>query len=70
MSENNEKLNVENLKKELASFSKQRDGLFNDYLRVDGIVAYVTNQLNTLDADWNKPSPQTQVVEQPKQSKK
>jgi|APGre2960657423_1045063.scaffolds.fasta_scaffold124206_2 hypothetical protein len=70
MSENNEKLNVENLKKELASFVKQRDGLFNDYLRVDGIVAYVTNQLNTLDADWNKPSPQTQAVEQPKPSKK
>ena len=70
MSENNEKLNVENLKKELASFSKQRDGLFNDYLRVDGIVAYITNQLNSLDANWNKSSQQPQVAEQPKQSKK
>jgi hypothetical protein len=50
----NEKSNIENLKKELASFSKQRDGLFNDYLRVDGIVAYITSQLNSLDADWNK----------------
>ena len=59
MSEKQDK--IEALKKQFSSFLKQKDDLFTDYLRVDGIIAYITNELNNLDPDWRK-------VEQSKQS--
>jgi len=63
MSENTNTDKVDFLKKELAGFVKQKDEVFADYLRLDGIIAYVTNQLNTLDANWNKAPEQAQLKE-------
>jgi hypothetical protein len=60
MSENTNTDKVDSLKKELAGFVKQKDEVFADYLRLDGIIAYVTNQLNTLDPNWNKAPEQPQ----------
>jgi hypothetical protein len=54
---------VDSLKKELAGFVKQKDEVFADYLRLYGIIAYVTNQLNTLDPSWNKAPEQAQPKE-------
>ena len=62
MSENTNAEKVDSLKKELASFIKQKDDIFADYMRLEGIIAYISNQLNTLDPNWNKPSEQTKEV--------
>jgi hypothetical protein len=62
MSENTNTEKVDSLKKELGSFIKQKDDIFADYMRLEGIIAYISNQLNTLDPNWNKPSEQTKEV--------
>ena len=40
---------IEELKKELASFLKQKDEVFADFMRLDGIVAYINNQIKVLE---------------------
>jgi hypothetical protein len=45
---------IEELKRELADFLKQKDNLFADYMRIEGIIAYVNAQLDRLDPDWRK----------------
>ena len=45
---------IEELNRELADFLKQKDNLFADYMRVEGIIAYVNAQLDRLDPDWRK----------------
>lgn len=45
---------IEELKRELADFLKQKDNLFADYMRVEGIIAYLNAQLDRLDPDWRK----------------
>jgi len=59
MSENTNTEKVDSLKKELATFVKQKDDIFADYMRLEGIIAYISNQLNTLDPNWNKVPEQT-----------
>jgi len=59
MSENTNTEKVDSLKKELATFVKQKDEIFADYMRLEGIIAYISNQLNTLDPNWNKVPEQT-----------
>ena len=63
MSENTNTEKVDSLKKELAGFVKQKDELFADYMRLEGIIAYISNLLNTLDSNWNKAPEQAQPKE-------
>jgi len=56
MNKNIDTEKVDSLKKELGSFLKQKEELFADYMRVEGIIAYLNNQLNNLNPNWNKPS--------------
>lgn len=44
---------LEELKKQIVHYSKQRDDLFADYLRLDGIVAYINNEISKLNAQEN-----------------
>jgi len=46
---NNDNKTIEDLKKELATFLKQKDEVFADFMRLDGIVAYISNQIKTLE---------------------
>ena len=45
---------TDELKAELTDFTKQKDNLFADYMRVEGIIAYLNAQLDRLDPDWRK----------------
>ena len=46
----------EKIEKELEEYNKQKDILFADYLRVDGIIAYLQNELKKVQ-DSQKPLP-------------
>jgi prefoldin subunit 5 len=39
---------IEILTKEIESFSKKKSQAYDDLMRLDGIIAYLTNQLNQL----------------------
>jgi len=39
---------IEILTKEIESFSKKKSQVYDDLMRLDGIIAYLTNQLNQL----------------------
>jgi prefoldin subunit 5 len=39
---------VEILTKEIESFSKKKSQAYDDMMRLDGIIVYLTNQLNQL----------------------
>jgi len=54
---------IEELKKELASFLKQKDEVFADFMRLDGIVAYINNQIKVLE------TPSTPQTDQKKEKK-
>ena len=45
---------VEELKNELANFIRQKESLFADYMRAEGIIAYLNAQLDRVDPDWRK----------------
>jgi len=45
---------IEELKNELSNFLRQKENLFADYMRVEGIIAYLNAQLDRLDPDWRK----------------
>ena len=44
--ENNNQIDL--LTKELETFSKRKSQAYDDLMRLDGIIAYLTNQLNQL----------------------
>lgn len=52
----NENINnkIQELKSELSNFLKQKDNIFADYMRLEGIVGYLNVQLDKLDPDWKK----------------
>ena len=52
MSKENSQL--EELKQELANFTRQKDNLFADYMRAEGIIAYLNAQLDRLDPEWRQ----------------
>ena len=54
------------LKKELSAFVKQKDDLFADYMRLEGIIAYLSNQLNVLDPNQSQVSKPAETTKQPK----
>ena len=54
------------LKKELSAFVKQKDDLFADYMRLEGIIAYLSNQLNVLDPNQSQASKPVETTKQPK----
>ena len=39
---------IEILTKEIETFSKRKSQAYDDMMRLDGIIAYLTNQLNQL----------------------
>lgn len=67
MSENKQ---LEDLKKELTTFARQKDEIFADYMRLEGIIAYLTARLNKIDPNWNVPSNKEVSAKETQEKKK
>jgi prefoldin subunit 5 len=48
---------IEIITKEIESFSKRKTQTYDDLMRLDGIIAYLTNQLNQLTLKENQSTP-------------